>query len=101
MKHTLKPSAKAPALEVRPTIDFPKQNEKIASRHYGMRVTAPAADEADVSINQGPWQPCRESVGHWWFDWTGFDAGEHEVIVRARMKGGRWLVSTPHEFFVE
>jgi hypothetical protein len=101
VKTTVKPAGKAPTLDVRPTLDYPKQAERIAQGHYGMRVTSPDADEVDVSINQGPWLSCRASVGHWWYDWRNFDAGEHEVIARARAKGGRWLVSTPHEFFVD
>lgn len=72
-----------------------------AAREYTFRVAAPeAADEVDVSINQGPWQPCRRAVGYWWFDWSGFEPGEHEVVSRARAKKGRWLVSTPSEFMV-
>lgn len=94
-------SEKAPTLSVRPTLDYPKQYEHLVQGHYGTRITAPDADEVDVSVDQGPWQPCRESVGHWWFDWSADDAGEHEVIARARLTGGRWLVSTPHEFFVD
>lgn len=102
MRSSQKRGGKPAVLEIRPAIDFPQQNEKITSREYGMRVTAAdGAEQVDVSINQGPWQPCRLAVGHWWFDWSGFDAGEYEVIARARANGGRWLVSTPHEFFVD
>lgn len=106
MRSSQKRAAKTPAApatpDARPVVDFPQQDERITSREYGMRVSTPeGAEEADVSINQGPWQPCRRAVGHWWFDWSGFDPGEHEVIARARGNGGRWLVSTPVEFFVD
>lgn len=87
--------------ELRPVLDYPLQDEKITSRHYSIRVTAAdPADQVDVSIDQGPWLQCRKSHGHWWFDWTDFDAGEHEVIARARQGDGRWMVCVPTEFMV-
>jgi|GEM_PF-2468829 len=87
--------------ELRPAVDYPKQDEKLGPPHYSVRVTVhEKADQVDVSIDQGPWQPCRRSSGHWWFDWTDFDKGEHEVIARARQGEGRWMVSIPNEFMV-
>lgn len=90
-------------VEVRPQIDFPAQDETICSREYSLRISAPeSSGNVDVSINQGPWLPCRKAAGHWWYDWSGYDAGEHEVIARARAaEASRWMVSLPHEFFVK
>lgn len=43
-----------------------------AAREYTFRVAAPeTADEVDVSIDRGPWRPCRRAAGYWWFDWSG------------------------------
>ena len=87
--------------ELRPTIDYPRQDEKISPHHYSVRVTvSEKADQVDVSINQGPWQPCRCSSGYWWHDLVDFDKGEHEIIARARQGEGRWMVSVPNEFLV-
>lgn len=87
--------------EIRPEIEYPQQDETIISPTYTFRVGAPAgAESVDVSIDQGPWRPCRNAAGYWWHDWYGYDDGEHEIIARTRGGKGRWLMSTPHEFMV-
>lgn len=93
---------KSAAVAARPQIDYPAQDEKIDSREYSLRISASEAGmNVDVSIDQGPWLPCRKASGHWWYDWSGYDAGEHEVIARTRAtESSRWVVSLPHEFFV-
>ncbi len=101
MKTEDKPRGGGGVAEVRPEIDYPQQNETVGPGTYTFRVGAPqAADEVDVSVDQGPWKPCRSAAGYWWFDWNEYDRGEHEIIARARAKKGRWLVSIPHEFVV-
>lgn len=89
-------------VSTRPAVDFPAQNEAIVSAQYTFRLSAPEkAESVDVSINQGPWLACRKAEGFWWYDWSGFDNGEHEVIARTPGKNGRFLMSTPIEFFVK
>ena len=99
------PSAAKPAKEpetLRPVVDFPRQYEKIAHPQYTFRVGAAAsAKRVEVSINQGPWKACRPASGYWWYDWTGYTAGEHEVVARAYAADGRGETSEPKEFFVE
>jgi len=90
------------ALQARPAVDFPGQDETIVSPQYTVRVSAPeAADRIDVSIDQGSWLACRKAEGYWWYDWSGYDDGEHELIARTPGKNGRWLMSTPNEFMVK
>lgn len=87
--------------EIRPSVEYPMQDEKIVSPAYTLRIGAPAGAEAvDVSIDQGEWRPCRPASGFWWYDWSGYEDGEHEAVARTRGHGGRWLVSEPHEFMV-
>lgn len=87
--------------EIRPEVEYPQQDEKITSTQYSFRIGAPAgAEGVDVSIDQGPWLACRNSAGFWWYDWSGYDNGEHEIIARIRGRNNRWIVSTPHEFMV-
>ena len=87
--------------EIRPEIEYPQQGESIVSPTYTFRVGAPAgAESVDVSIDQGPWLACRNAAGYWWYDWSGYEKGEHEIIARTRGPKGRWLMSTPHEFMV-
>ncbi len=85
--------------KLRPTLDYPTQGEKVPANHYSVRITVDeAADQVDVSLDQGPWKNCRRSYGHWWYDLESLDLGEHEVIARARQGDGRWMVSVPNEF---
>jgi len=86
--------AAAEAAEGRPQIDYPAKGETIVSPTYTIRVAAPAHVEAlDVSIDLGPWRPCRKDAGFWWYDWSGYADGEHDLITRIRGRNGRWRMS--------
>ena len=88
--------AAAEAGERRPEIQYPALGETVVSPTYTIRVDAPASAEAlDVSIDQGPWRPCRKDAGFWWYDWSGYADGEHDVIARIRGRSGRWRMSSP------
>lgn len=92
---------KIETVEGRPDIEFPHQDETIVSPTYTLRVAAPDAAEAlDVSIDQGAWRPCRKEVGYWWYDWSDYADGEHEIIARIRGRGGRWRMSAPRQLLV-
>jgi hypothetical protein len=94
-------SAQAEAAERRPEIEYPGKGETIVSPTYTIRVDAPASAEAlDVSIDQGPWRPCRKDVGYWWYDWAGYADGEHDIITRIRGRNGRWRMSSPRQVAV-
>ncbi len=100
----IKPPAGGAPLQLapRPAVDYPAQGEKIAGPQYTLRVCAPpAAGSVEVSVDHGDWQPCRSSVGYWWFDWAGYEPGEHELIARARTLDGTLLLSEPSQCFVE
>ncbi len=77
------------AAEKRLTLDYPQKGELVISRQYTLRFSAPeGAPMVEVSIDGGDWRPCRFAVGHWWFDWEGYDEGDH--LLRARSaKDGR------------
>mgnify|MGYP001560093335 CR=1 FL=1 len=88
-------------VEARPEIEYPRADETVVSSQYTLRISAPSSvDGVDVSIDQGQWLSCRNEVGYWWYDWSGYEDGEHEVIARVRGKAGRWRMSDPHEFRV-
>lgn len=85
----------------RVVLDYPRQGESIDSREYAVRVGAPAdARTVEVAIDQGDWLACRPAVGYWWYDWSGFEPGEHEVIARAQTPDGRTLRTEIHDCFV-
>jgi hypothetical protein len=83
-------------------VDYPRQNETISSSSYTIRVFAPeGAKRVDISIDQGPWMSCRDSVGFWWYDWSGYENGEHQIAVSMETSEGVRVISEPHEFYVE
>jgi hypothetical protein len=68
---------------VKANIDYPQEEEAITSEHYTFRVKAPLnAEKVEVCIDGAPWQLCRYSSGFWWYDWSDYGSGEHEVVAR-------------------
>lgn len=84
-----------PAIETAPlALDYPQAREKIVSRHYTLRLTAyESAASVEVSINEGQWQPCRFSVGHWWYDWADYGSGKHTLRARATGPNGQEVLA--------
>ncbi len=86
-----------PKLEV----EYPPADEVVTSDHYTLRISSTEAlVEAEVSIDRGSWQPCRHACGLWWYDWTGYGAGPHQVAARGIARDGRALNSMLRRFTV-
>jgi len=86
-----------PKLEV----EYPAADEVVTSGHYTFRVGATEElVEAEISIDRGPWHPCRHACGFWWYDWTGYGPGPHQVAARGAARDGRALNSTFRRFSV-
>ncbi len=85
----------------KPSIDYPFENEAIEGDSYTVRINAPAARMVRLAIDQGDWRECRPALGYWWFDWSDFAPGEHEVIVCAEYEDGREAVSFPSHCLVK
>jgi hypothetical protein len=69
-------------------IDYPQEGEAIASPTYTFRIDG-AAPRVEIAIDGGDWSSCRRSDDFWWFDWSGYDSGRHQAIVRAASQSGR------------
>lgn len=102
MKKKTAPSAKsassktsraAPPAPIEVSVDYPLEGEQVLLGHYAVRATAPAASEVEICINERLWEPCRESLGHYWLDWYPDAPGEHRIAARARVGKGRWAKS--------
>ena len=78
-------------------LDFPQVGEILTSPQYSIRVSTSATQGVSISIDGKEWKPCRESVGFWWYDWSGFSAGVHTVVARISV-GKRFLKSKPRTF---
>lgn len=87
--------------EIRAALDHPERGEKIVSPQYTFRAgVSGGVARVEISINQGPWQPCRWSVGYWWYDWAGYGNGRYQAAVRAAAKDGRVATCEPVKFTV-
>ncbi len=68
---------------IKASIDYPQEEETITSPHYTFRIKAPLnAEKVEICIDGAPWQLCRYSSGFWWFDWSDYGCGEHEIVAR-------------------
>ncbi len=65
------------------SIDYPREDELVTSPHYTFRIAAPMnAEKVEVCVDGAPWQLCRYASGHWWYDWSGYFSGDHEIVAR-------------------
>lgn len=60
-------------------IEYPKENEVINPPHYAVKIGTNEHSKVEISIDNGDWQPCRHSGGFWWYDWTGYISGAHNI----------------------
>lgn len=96
--------AKTPLKKAEPKgyvlIDYPLEGEIVVSHHYAIRVGASSAESVEVSIDGKAWQACRPAAGYWWFDWSGYNSGPHNVSARLSLGGKRYLKSAPRQLTV-
>ena len=74
-------------------VDHPKNLETITARNYSVRIGTSDCTGVDISVNDQPWQPCRHAVGYWWFDWTNYQPGTHQLVARMHKRNGEYLIS--------
>jgi hypothetical protein len=83
------------------SLDFPKEDEEIHGGTCTFLVTThPAAAEVELSVNQGPWQPCVPDEGCWFFGSTGLAPGRHLARARMRTRDGCVMTTLPRRFRV-
>ena len=71
------------------SIDYPQEGETVTGRDYTFRINAPQdAPAVELSINQGPWLPCRQASGYWWFDCTDMAPEPYQARARMRLHDG-------------
>ncbi|MDE2293807.1 MAG: hypothetical protein KGL53_17255 [Elusimicrobia bacterium] len=91
---------KSVAEAVAGAVDFPAEGECVTSPDYTFRIQAGQARRVEVSINGSLWEPCRRSVGYWWYDWSGYAPGRHQLVARMEDMAGRHHVARPRKFRV-
>ena len=88
-------------VEVRAVLDHPQQGEKITAPQYTFRIgTLGDIELVAISINNGPWQPCRNAAGYWWYDWAGYTEGRYQAEAEAQTKDGRVFMTGQRNFQV-
>lgn len=87
---------------VRVVLDYPEENATITSHRYTFRIGGmEEVKRAEISIDDAPWQACRQAIGYWWYDWAGYKKGSHRVLARVETQDGQTVTSEPREFNVE
>jgi len=82
-------------------MDHPQQGEIITAPQYTFRIgTLGNIELVDISINQGPWQPCRNAAGYWWYDWEGYKTGRYQAEAKAQTRDGQVVTSGQCNFQV-
>lgn len=81
-------------------MDYPQEGELITSPSYTFRIDA-AAPRVEIAIDGGDWTPCRRSDDYWWFDWSGYESGRHQAIVRSAPQPGHEGATRICRFLVE
>lgn len=81
-------------------LNYPTRNEVVRSPHYAFRVEADVDGRVELSIDEGPWQKCRPSVGYWWFDWRVGTPGVHSARARVVPKDRKELRTRSRRFRV-
>ena len=81
-------------------VNFPKLNERITSNDYSFRIEAKVNGDVEISIDDGPWTPCRPAVGYWWYDWQVGTPGKHKAVARIRLESGSETMTFPRYFLV-
>ena len=96
-KHKDQPESMAAAA----VLDFPQAGEVITGPYYTFRIGTPEGSEGvEVAVDRGPWHACRRSAGYWWYDWSGYASGDHELVARGRTPDGEELRSEVRKFQV-
>jgi hypothetical protein len=76
------------------SIAHPAKKETVAHPTYTFQVAAAEpATSVELLIDEGGWQPCREALGLWWYDWSGYHASEHKAVARLHRPDGTIALS--------
>jgi hypothetical protein len=83
-----------------PKIDYPKVNEAVSGHHYAARISAEGCKTVEAALDGGPYSPCHNASGHWWYHLHVLAKGPHKISVRAQISDGE-TVSVLRRFRVK
>ncbi len=96
MKTAAEARTKAPPIAV----EYPQEGEIITSPSYTFRIDAGAA-RVEIAVDGNVWTSCRRSDGYWWFDWSDYESGLHQALVREAPRGETEPPARVRRFVVE
>ncbi|HBL18361.1 MAG: hypothetical protein A2X36_10890 [Elusimicrobia bacterium GWA2_69_24] len=82
-------------------VHYPKAEEVIAAKEYTFRIMTRLPGPVEISLDKGPWLPCRPAIGYWWYDWMCDGEGEHVIVARVFGEDNEIAVTEPRTFIVE
>ena len=95
------PATSAPTAEKASLVlDYPLEGEIVTSHSYCIRLTALQPNSVEICLDGKKWLFCRESVGHWWYDWSGFRSGGYTITARMTDKNGKVSKTKDRQFTV-
>jgi hypothetical protein len=79
-------------------LKFPRAGETVNRPSYSVQIEAtPEPVRVELRINDADWHPCREALGLFWYDWSGFEPGAHRLVARITTQDGGILESVERE----
>jgi len=82
-------------------VKYPRAGETVSRPSYAVQVEAPPQPvRVELRVNASDWLPCREALGLWWYDWAGFEPGNHRLVARVMTEDGDLLESIEREILV-
>ena len=82
-------------------VKYPRAGEKVSRPSYSVHIEAlPDPVRVELRINDSDWIPCREALGLYWYDWAGFEPGNHRLVARVMTQDGDMLESVEREIIV-
>jgi hypothetical protein len=79
-------------------VKFPRAGETVIGPSYSVQIeAAPEPVRVELRINDADWIACREALGLFWYDWSGFEPGAHRLTARVMTKDGDILESVERE----
>ena len=72
-------------------IELPRDKEVVTSAFYSIRVASGEAGKVEVSIDGSIWQPCRFTGDYWWYEWSDYAPGPHQIRAQFYDGDGRVL----------
>lgn len=83
-------------------IEFPKDHEMISVPVFDVCIEPVGnVKNIEISIDGQSWRRCRYAVGFWWFEWSGYQSGHHQIVCRGRTQNESLFVTPPRRFWVD